>query len=66
MFFFTIPSHNTVEKQEQYDDLESLKKKMLEKRERLEKTVTKHHGSKEYKDLVKACKKDIEVINCML
>ena len=62
--FFTIPSHNTVEKQKQYNDLESLKKSMLEKRERLQHTVTKHHESKEYKDLVEACKKDIEVINC--
>ena len=61
--FFTILSHNTVEKQQQYDDLESWKKTMLEKRERLEHTVTKHHESKEYKDLVEACKKDIKVIN---
>lgn len=38
---------------------------MLEKRETLEQTVTKNHDSKEYKDLVEACKKDIEVINCM-
>lgn len=38
---------------------------MLEKRERLKQTVDKDHDSKEYKDLVGACKKDIEVINCM-
>ena len=64
MFFYRSKS-SLVEKQKQYDDLEFWKKRMLEKRETLEQTIAKHHDSKEYKDLVEACKKDIEVINCM-